>query len=422
ANRGAATTANRGATTAGGGTLTVDAAGNRLIFNGTAAEWQSMRYLLGQLDTAVRQVIINVTFAEVTLTDQTRAGVEWFVNQGSFGGTVSGGTRGALGIATSGAVFDFIRGSATAPDIRASFEAFASNNKVNVLLNPRLSATNAVQAALSVGDVVPYITNTTTNTSTTGGTPVVTNQFGSQQTGVTLNFTPQIHGSDQVDITISLDVKSVKESTNPAIPTPTFPSRTISTTLSLVSGKTGVLGGLMSDNFSKGNSGIPLLKDVPVLGNMFRTNTIDGSKTALLLLITPFIVNGADDMATISANLSGEMNDAFKVGTGPSYTLTGINDRYSLGIGLPSPNIRASNAPLQIQQVDAPPPPAAPEPPPLPPPAPVPAAAPPPVQNVTPPPPAAQGAAQGAAAGGRGGGGRGGAPAPANRGAAPAGP
>ena len=83
-----------------------------------------------------------------------------------------------------------------------------------------------------------------------------------------------------------------------------------------------------------------LFRSIPLIGNAFRTDTVDGSKVELVLLVTPFILRDADDMAALTDQMSGSMNRAFKVGRGGSYTLTGIGTGINLGLGLPPARIK----------------------------------------------------------------------------------
>jgi general secretion pathway protein D len=343
-----------------GGSITVDDAGNRIVFTGSPSEYAALHTLLQRLDSPTREVLVEVTVAEVTLTDETRAGLDFFFSANHAGSILSGGTSvftaptngiagGGLSLGTTGGSFSFANASG---DLRADFNAFAENNKVNVLSRPHLTATSGSSAQIEVGDQVPIITSQAASGQTTGGTTDTLQTVQYRQTGVTLSITPIIYGDDRVDITIDQEVADVRDNPNTAIGSPIIGSRSVTTTLTLADGRSAVLGGLMQDSYSKDNKGIPFLKDIPILGQAFRNDDINGAKTELVVLITPFIIRDADDMSNLAAQMTNDINKAFQTGRGASYTLTPFALGRGFGIGAPDPNI--TGASLQRPATSAP--------------------------------------------------------------------
>ena len=155
-----------------------------------------------------------------------------------------------------------------------------------------------------------------------------------------MQITPVVYGDDRVDLTIYQEVSADRVNPNPAITSPIFDTRSVQTTLSLADGETAILGGLIEDRYSKENRGIPFLKDVPVLGQAFRNDTIDGRKTELVVLLTPFIIHDSDEMQSISTQMTDEVNRAFRAGRGGSYTLTPWSAGISIGVNPPDPRVR----------------------------------------------------------------------------------
>jgi len=318
---------------AAGGSIMVDPIGNRIMFTGTAAQFSQLRSLLEKLDKAPPQVMIEVTVAEVTLTDATKVGLEWFFNRsgGNINGNISGGTQGGLAIGSAGLSLRFTGNT----DLRAAFNAFASNNKVNIISRPRLVTKSGEEGHIQVGTDVPIITSQAASNVQNNGATSVLQSVQYRQTGVILTIKPVVYGGNRVDLEIKQELSKVGSGGSAAIASPPILNRSLETKLSIMEGSTSVLGGLIDNNYSKSNSGIPFLKDLPFAGAAFRQDIVDGNKTELVMLVTPFIIRDSNDMDELSAQMSGEMNKAFRVGGGSSYTLTGIRTGLNLGLGLP---------------------------------------------------------------------------------------
>jgi general secretion pathway protein D len=311
-----------------GGSITVDPIGNRLLFVGTSQQFEQLRQTLAKLDIPPKQVLIEVTIAEVTLTDATNYGLEFMFKHAGVPAT-SGGTLGGIGLGSSGFNFSYI-GS----DVTAAFNAFASNNKVNILSRPRIIARSGAEAQIQVGSDVPIITSQQSASATTNGNSNILQSIQYRQTGIILKLKPVVYG-DRVDIEISQEVSNQQNNANTAISSPIILNRSLNTKLSVGDGATAVLGGLIDDQYTKGNTGIPILKDIPILGSAFRTDTVSGTKTDLLLLITPYIVRDNDQMSSLANDMTADMNRAFRIGRGFSYTLLPISTGVNLGLTLP---------------------------------------------------------------------------------------
>jgi general secretion pathway protein D len=323
------------------GRLLTDPIGNRILFTGTATEFAQLRDLLIALDVPAPQVVIEVMIAEVTLTDETSIGVSLFGTEVRGDGT---GVVTTEGLNPGGGALGF---TFVGPDFRARLTANASNNRVNILQRPQLVTRSGGTARFQVGTDVPIITSQrATDTQTGNGGTDVLQSVQYRQTGTILEITPVVYG-DRVDISISQELSSAGAPPNPAIASPTILNRSLTTQIAISDGWTGVLGGLISNNYSKVNTGVPFLKDIPIIGSAFQTNSVTGDRTELLLLITPYIIRNDDDMADFAERYSSDMNAAFRTGRGWSYTLTpfSFGSRISgVGFDLPRPD-RASESP-----------------------------------------------------------------------------
>lgn len=313
----AATGAAAGAAAAGSGqssrptSVVVDQASNMLIFQVDADEYSQIGALLQTLDRPAKAALIEVTVAELSLTDTSQLGVEWLATKLlSSGATVIGGTAGGLSIGSGGATFRVLD---TVGGVRATLNALASNNQATILSSPRIQARNGEMATMQVGQEVPIITsqlNTGQLASATGsGGNQVLQTVQYRTTGVILRVKPVIHSGDQIDLEVQQEVSAAAQTNTGVNTSPTFSTRKLETKLTLKNGSTVLMGGLISNDGSEGSAGIPLLKDIPVVGNLFKTQTKTGTRRELVVLITPYILSDNHDAESVT--------DAFRRMLGP---------------------------------------------------------------------------------------------------------
>jgi general secretion pathway protein D len=282
-----------------------DEQSNRIIFNATDDQYQDTLALLRQIDTPPPEVLIEVTIAEITLTANTLSGVEFLLNQiGSRGFSI--GTRGGLGLATGG-----LSGTYQSGDVTVDFGAFSDNNLIQVLSTPRVVTKSGAGASISVGTEVPIITSQTAAPTQIGGTSDILQSVEYRQTGIILDVAPIVLSADRIDLEISQEVSSAEDNPNQSIGSPIISNRSITSQLTLQDGQSAILGGLIENRFTEGGSGVPFLKDVPVIGRLFSTETLRNSDTILLVMITPYILDTAEDRARAVDTFSSVVNDSF---------------------------------------------------------------------------------------------------------------
>lgn len=273
------------------GFFTVDSVGNRIIFTGTASEYDRLVLLLEQLDTPAPEVLIELKIAEVSLTDESSFGVEFFVDDlGGESVQLTGQTAG-LGLGGSGFNIGLLSGN-----IDAAINAFASNRRVKVLSTPSLMARSGGIAEIQVGQDVPVITSqrAANNQSGSANTDIL-QSIEYRKTGVLLSVEPIVFSDNRIDLTLSQEVSSTLATSNSSISSPTISNRSISTQLSLEDGQTAVLGGLIQENFIKDDKGVPILKDIPFIGQAFSVDGLSSERTELVILITAYVMRGQED-------------------------------------------------------------------------------------------------------------------------------
>jgi general secretion pathway protein D len=276
--------------------IRVDPGRNAIVARGAPDELQSLGELLSMLDKPKRQVLIEATIVEVSLTDGSSLGIQWDLVQDRLSATLSDTKTGDLSSLFPGLSISYIN-----TDIGAVVNALASTNDVEVVSSPKMLVLNNETAKLQVGDQVPIITQSAVSV-TDPGAPLV-NSTTYRDTGVILTVTPRIRAGGMVEVDVSQEVSGVSETTTSDIDSPTISQRSIQSVLAVPDGATAVLGGLMSSTRSYTQTGVPILKDTPILGSAFRSTSHSERRTELVVLIEPTVIMPEETATDIPAQL-----------------------------------------------------------------------------------------------------------------------
>lgn len=272
---------------------------NSLMVMATPEAWRKIEAAIRLMDTPQYQVLIEATIAEVTLTDQLRYGVHFWLESGNFSSVFT--QNSGFGVNPSVPGFNFIISSG---NFRVILDALASITNVRVVSSPSLAVLDNQTAQLKVGDQVPVITRQQ-QSSDNSDAPIV-NNVEYRDTGVILQVTPRINPDGQVNLEIRQEVSNVVEGAPDAI-NPTIAQREVGTSVSVASGQTVILGGLISDRQSNGRSGVPVLRDIPLVGNLFSGVSDNDQRTELVILITPKVIRNAADAKAIAEEFRSRM-------------------------------------------------------------------------------------------------------------------
>lgn len=280
--------------------IIADELNNAIVVLATAADYERIQTALRKLDVVPLQVVIEATIAEVTLTDELSFGLQWFFNGlgGSF--TLSEVAGGAVDSAFPG--FSYLLSN---PDVRTVLNALQTVTDVNVISSPQLMVLDNQTAQLQVGDSVPIATQSSVSVTDPDAPVVNTIQF--RDTGVILSVTPRVNANGLVVMEIEQEVSDVVATTTSGIDSPTIQQRKIVSTVAVQSGNTVALGGLIRDRDNKVEAGVPILRDVPILGFFFGNTTDTVRRTELLVLITPRVIHSQQDALEITDELRRRM-------------------------------------------------------------------------------------------------------------------
>lgn len=312
-----------------GGMIQADAATNSLVITASDPVYRNLRTVIDQLDARRAQVYIEALVVELNSTRAGNLGIQWQVASGNLlAGTnlssVAGNTTSsnilsvAAGLASGGAT-----GAATLPTtltqglnvgwlhnmfgvqgLGGLLQYFAGVSDANVLSTPNLITLDNQEAKIVVGQNVPIPTGSYANLSTaTPGTAF--NTYDRRDVGLTLHVKPQITAGGILKLQLYTEDSSVVGSTVSSSANsqgPTFNIRSIQSTVLADNGEIIVLGGLMQDNYQVSNSKVPLLGDIPWIGQLFRSETKQRQKTNLMVFLRPVIISDSDTAQQITQN------------------------------------------------------------------------------------------------------------------------
>lgn len=269
-------------------TIVADEATNSLLIRANPRDYRQLLATINQLDAVPLQVMINAVIAQVTLTDETRFGVDWsrvadnvnvdaLSTQTSTSFLPNGGLDGLLFTKS------FLDGAAR---VEATLEAIASDNDVRLLARPSLTVVNNMEGEIQIGAEVPV----QSGTQTTGIGDNIISSIQYRPTGIELYITPRINDDGVVNMTIRQVLSSIQEDTGVA-GNPVFQNQEISTTVVVRDGENVVLGGLIQSSNSDLNSGLPGVSRVPVLGGLFGYQQDVSERKELFIVLRPEVVN-----------------------------------------------------------------------------------------------------------------------------------
>ena len=313
---------------------------NALLIKSSPRAYLVLLETLKKLDLQPKQVLIEVLVAEITLTDETKLGLEWIlkgrsvVNGQNFDYVVGNATKpenffnrpntlpadpATAATAIVPAVVNALNPVVTGPGLIASIidpsqfvvllNAAASLGNVNVLLSPHVLALDNKEAKIEIAQEVPVATSITDSTAGSSGN-TSTSQVQYKSAGVILTVTPHINEKKQVTLKIVQEVSELGE----AVPVGTglfqgFITRKANTTAIVQDGHTLVIGGIISERKDQSRSGIPILSKLPVLGYLFGTTTDKATKRELIIMVTPHVVANHEEADALSAEYKGRVKE-----------------------------------------------------------------------------------------------------------------
>lgn len=306
----------------------VDEKSNALIFIGDANVYQGILPLLKSLDRTPRQVMLEVTIAEVSLNDTSALGIIWGATDVNLGSTsmVIGtgasqstdsddeGTASAGGLALPSGGLGIV---ANNRNLTARLAALAGESKARILSTPRILVMDGEQASLVIGDQISVIKSEVTNSESNSN---LVRGFDFVETGVILDISPTINEGGMVQMELSQEVSTAGEAA--AGGNPNINKRKIQTKMVARNGQTIAIGGMISHSLTSQKSKVPILGDLPLLGALFSSRSNSDRTTELILLVTPYVLADADDASRLSDAMREQLDWYDEMMPAPTESLT----------------------------------------------------------------------------------------------------
>jgi general secretion pathway protein D len=303
-----------GATASAGGTgralfqnvrITADTSNNAIVVYSNQEDYRLIERALRDVDRPRLQVAIDATVAEITLTDDLRFGVQYFLTSKDVGAGTNKGSIGLLGAAQTTAQsallqritpgLNFLIGSEALP--RVILNALSTVTDVKVLSSPSIVAMDNQPALLQVGDEVPITTSTAT-LLTNSSTPVV-NTIEMRNTGVILKVLPRINSNGSIHLEIDQEISNVVNPDQQTL-TPTIAQRRVHSAVAVVSGQTVLLAGLISEREQQSRSGIPGLRDIKFLGDLLGNTNGTKQRSEIIIFIRTRLMRNSIDASSVT--------------------------------------------------------------------------------------------------------------------------
>mgnify|MGYP003958103655 FL=1 len=286
---------------------------NSIIVKALPSDYKNIKAIIQTIDATPQQVLIEAIVAEVTLTDALDLGVEVFFRYG--GPSASGKPKGAVGSllpsgmtsGDTGTLAGGIRSFTFNRDIDAIFSMIASEGETEILSTPHLLVRDEQTASIQVGSSEPISTGATT------GSGISTSQIQYRDIGKILTVTPRIGENNMITLDITQEISEVRTTSVSVPDTPAFTIRKTETSLVVKSGHAIYLGGIIDIKDELTEKKFPLLGDIPFIGKIFKSTDSNKTKTELMILLTPFIINSDVDADRLTAEFKNKLKQITKM-------------------------------------------------------------------------------------------------------------
>jgi len=300
--------------------VTPDPSTNALVIVASPQDFEVISQIVEKLDIVREQVLVEMLIMEVTEESLQEIGIDW----ATMDTVVSDSIRG-FGVTNFGPRIDYLGGTSeglnvgawkrtdSGLQIGAILHAMQNESGVNILSTPSIVTSNHRTAKLVVGENRPFVTESRITESGETIEPTVIKTFEYKDVGITLEITPHVSQGGLIRLSIDSEfTKLIEDVTNLSADTPATAKRSAQTVVTMGSGATIVIGGMIRDDTTRAVKKIPLLGDLPLVGLLFQNQRDIVQKTNLLLFITPYVMSSQEDLVNMTDRKKDEMAPALE--------------------------------------------------------------------------------------------------------------
>jgi general secretion pathway protein D len=304
-------------------------ANNQLLVRARPAQWKEMQEAIKKLDNVPLQVQIETRILEVTLTNEFAFGVQYYLD-GLTGATtnsdgsitpgesyrhrnIGAGGGGTVPTSTDNLFYSFINSNT-----QVAISAMETSGNTKVLSAPSMVVLNNQAAHIQVGDQVPINQTSLIGLGGTSSTNTTASSVTYLPTGVILDVQPRVNPGGLVYLNVHQQVSAAGVVNSQG--NPTISQRDVATQVAVQSGQTVLLGGLITQNNTVSNAGVPFLSDIPVVGRLFGTTTKNRNRTELIVLITPKVIRGSEDAKQVTDDYKSKFESLQPLGASGAAT------------------------------------------------------------------------------------------------------
>ena len=325
-----------------GGQVQADVATNSLIITAPEPQYRQLRAVIDRLDGRRAQVLVESLIVEVNADRAAEFGVQWQGPLGQSGDGVIGLLGTNFGAGGKNIINQALGAGTVAPGTGFNFGAAQRVNGVyvlgflanflessgsgNVLSTPNLLTLDNEEAKIVIGENVPFVTGSYTSNNTSGNSVNPFTTVERKDVGLTLKVRPQINENGTVKLVIYQETSAVKAGTETAANGPTTSKRTIESTVLVDDGSVVVLGGLLQDKYSGNQDKVPGLGDLPLFGNLFKSDSRSRNKTNLMVFLRPVVVRDSQTSDRLSMDRYELMRSGLQAAQPTPSSLAPINE------------------------------------------------------------------------------------------------
>ena len=346
--------------------IVADEVTNSLVILATKRDYQLILDVVRKVDVVPRQVVLEVMIAEVALTKDLQFGIAYAFSGGALTAAVPTGDPNASIFTNRGVppnqganFLSGLLGTAVRTPGNGAFAVISDRNNFNIFINalnnitrvkmlsaPHIIAADNREAHILVGQSIPILTSTQTSVLANSN---VVNSVQYRDVGKILTVLPQVNSKGLVNLQVRQEVSAVQSQAFGATNSPSFSTREAETTLVVQDGATVIIGGIIDDAISSQRQGVPYLMDVPVLGQLFRSDNDTTDRTELLITITPSVIHNREEATTVTDDFTSRID-------GLAELRRAMESRRRRGKGraqIIQPNEQGFQAPLRDEEAPA---------------------------------------------------------------------